>query len=268
MKVDPSRVSTAEELTAQLRALFEQSGKSYERFASDSGIGTSTLHELVNKSNSFPRRATVKAFVDACGQTPGPWLHAWERVDQARTKPARTSSQDLRAAVENLRGELEQARQQTFAAEVAREAGRQVTEQRISNLTLELASAHEELRAAQQECERLRASHATAAVLARIPPPTFKPARTDSAGEGKGYDSQAVVDLMERLRATMTLGLAATAQLLAFSALPHQRSLDVSDVGYRHHAYHEGFETDEVDAYLAALRDAVNEALEIPSSRF
>ncbi|MGW3148895.1 helix-turn-helix domain-containing protein [Streptomyces sp. NPDC001177] len=258
MAVDPDRITTVEELTVQLRTLFEESGKSYERFAADAGLGTATLHELVNKTDSFPRRDTVQEFVRACGQDPASWTRAWMRVDQARAKPARASVHDLRKAADDLRRELEQSRQQLFTAEVAREAARQVAEQQIGDLTAELAKVQERLEEAQHELQHLRDARAAAAVLTGIGHPSFRPAPTDAHRGGQGYDSTAVTAFMQNLRAAAAEGLAETAHLLAFHTLPHQSR---PFTGGSSALYNAGFLTEDVDAYLTAVRKAINEVL-------
>jgi hypothetical protein len=109
--------------------------------------------------------------------------------------------------------------------------------------------------------QRLGDARAAAAVLAQIGHPTFRPAPTDEHRGGKGYEAHNVGVLMENLRNAAAEGLAATAQLLAFHSLPHQHP--TSSNGHR--AYSLGFVTEDVDAYLGAVRKAVSEALRTPA---
>lgn len=96
--VDPRRIETRAEWTAALKKLFDRAGLSYRVLSERCGVATSTLQQMVT-GQSFPRAATVRLFVRACGQSdPQPWVDARNRVkasdgtmSRAPTPPAKAS---------------------------------------------------------------------------------------------------------------------------------------------------------------------------------
>jgi hypothetical protein len=82
--VDPSSIQSREEWTAALQALRDLAGLSYARLSERcGGISTSTLQKMVI-GESFPRAATVRLFVQACGvRDVQPWVNARNRVQAA-----------------------------------------------------------------------------------------------------------------------------------------------------------------------------------------
>ena len=245
MGVDPEQIATVADLTEQLRALFDQTGQSYERLGTSTGLAPATLHELVNKSDSFPRRDTVREFVLACRQDEGPWMRAWARVEQARARPVRPSTQDLRAEADSLRRDLEQARQQLFNAEVSREATGQVADKRIQELTHQLTSMRQELDQARQELDRQRPGQEAATALARLEQPRFR-----SAFGAGAYNPSYVRELMDGLHEAALEGPAAVIRVLTFISLGRMEGIN----GH-------GPAVDDVDNYLAAVRQAMNRLL-------
>jgi hypothetical protein len=87
MMADPSLIQTREGWTAGLRALRGRAGLSYAQLSDRcEGISTSTLQKMVT-GESFPRTATVRLFVRACGERDAqPWVDARNRVQAAEAR--------------------------------------------------------------------------------------------------------------------------------------------------------------------------------------
>ncbi|GAX57953.1 helix-turn-helix domain-containing protein [Streptomyces olivochromogenes] len=77
---DPRRIHTRDDLTRQLAELFHNGGWSIQRLAAESGLGRATVHGVINGTTDLPRSGTLKAFTEACGQKPEPWLEARARL--------------------------------------------------------------------------------------------------------------------------------------------------------------------------------------------
>jgi plasmid maintenance system antidote protein VapI len=78
--VNPSQIHTRAELTKQLVELFHKGGWSIQRLAAEADLGRATVHGMINGTTDLPRPATLKAFAEACGQNPQPWLEARARI--------------------------------------------------------------------------------------------------------------------------------------------------------------------------------------------
>jgi len=100
-RINPAQIRTREDLARQLEALFHRGGKSIQRRAQDARLAPATLHGMIN-GTSLPRASTLKAFVEACGEDPAPWLDARARVlregRQEARHPAADPSQQLRVS--------------------------------------------------------------------------------------------------------------------------------------------------------------------------
>jgi hypothetical protein len=78
MMINPAEIENAEELADQLDELRRRDGRSYQELAGAAHLSPATIHAMVN--GTFPRRDSLKLFVEACGGDSRPWLEAWNRV--------------------------------------------------------------------------------------------------------------------------------------------------------------------------------------------
>ncbi|GAA3068006.1 hypothetical protein GCM10010448_59170 [Streptomyces glomeratus] len=98
---DPRQIHTRDELIQQLAELFHSGGWSIQRLAATAGLGRATVQGVINGATDLPRSGTLKAFVEACGQKPEPWLEARARLlaaaRQARSGSATSQVRDRQA---------------------------------------------------------------------------------------------------------------------------------------------------------------------------
>ncbi|MEU1002860.1 helix-turn-helix domain-containing protein [Streptomyces tibetensis] len=88
---DPAAVETRAQLAHGLMELFQRTGLSYDRVATQTGLSTSTVHGMC-AGRSLPRAASLKLFVAACGGDPEAWAEALRRVKRGGTpSPAHRS---------------------------------------------------------------------------------------------------------------------------------------------------------------------------------
>ncbi|MGI5284653.1 hypothetical protein ACQEVF_15125 [Nonomuraea polychroma] len=81
--IEPSRIRTSTELTAQLVALFDRDPRGMQRLAADAGLGAGTVQHLLSGKTKIPHKETLKCLVQALGHEPGPWLEARARLAAA-----------------------------------------------------------------------------------------------------------------------------------------------------------------------------------------
>ncbi|TCO59404.1 helix-turn-helix domain-containing protein [Actinocrispum wychmicini] len=105
---DPRRIRTRAEWTSALQGLFKRAGLSYHVLSERcGGVARSTLQQMVT-GKSFPRAATVRLFVQACGESDTqPWVDARSRVaagDVAGSQPqaAPAGSREARAGKDSV----------------------------------------------------------------------------------------------------------------------------------------------------------------------
>ncbi|MFF4989725.1 helix-turn-helix domain-containing protein [Streptosporangium saharense] len=107
-RINPARIQTVQELTEQLAELFRQGGWSAHRLSAASGLSTATIHAMINGTTTLSRADTLKAFVEACGRPPGPWLQARARVaPTARRQPS--PDREIQSQLDALRARAELA---------------------------------------------------------------------------------------------------------------------------------------------------------------
>ncbi|MGA4999630.1 tetratricopeptide repeat protein [Streptomyces arboris] len=84
-RIDPAAIRTQDDLTRQLRALYASQGWSRHRLADAASLSSATVQAILNGRTHLPHTKTVRAFVEACGLDPEPWIAARGRIVAAET---------------------------------------------------------------------------------------------------------------------------------------------------------------------------------------
>lgn len=92
--IDPGKIHTRQQLTDQLAGLFHRGEWSHQRLAAAAELSPSTVLGIVKGTSGIPRAGSLRAFVTACGQLPGPWLVARRRVIEAEKFAANEERRD------------------------------------------------------------------------------------------------------------------------------------------------------------------------------
>ncbi|MFD5984141.1 ATP-binding protein [Streptomyces cyaneofuscatus] len=79
-RIDPAAIRTQDDLTGQLRALYASQGWSRHRLADAAALSSATVQAILNGRTHLPHTKTVRAFVEACGLDPEPWIAARGRI--------------------------------------------------------------------------------------------------------------------------------------------------------------------------------------------
>lgn len=114
VKIDPQLIQTRDELAEQLVALYHREGWSVHRLAEKSGLGVATVQGIVDGSTRMLRAKTLRQFVSACGEEPGPWCEARGRVVRGPQPPTRA---ELQAQFEDAVREARWANEARLRAE-------------------------------------------------------------------------------------------------------------------------------------------------------
>ncbi|MEV4878802.1 ATP-binding protein [Streptomyces cyaneofuscatus] len=88
-RIDPAAIRTQDDLTRQLRALYASQGWSRHRLADAASLSSATVQAILNGRTHLPHTKTVRAFVEACGLDPEPWIAARGRIVAAETDTRR-----------------------------------------------------------------------------------------------------------------------------------------------------------------------------------
>lgn len=84
-RIDPTAIRTRGDLAGRLMALYTMQGWSMHRLAGAAGLSPSTVQALLRGSGRLPHTRTVRAFVEACGLDPEPWIAARGRIVAAES---------------------------------------------------------------------------------------------------------------------------------------------------------------------------------------
>lgn len=236
---DPTAVSTADHLTAQLRILLGQSRISPEQLSQKSGVSVNTVRGMAKEGSRFPQQSTLEAVVEACGEDPKPWVDAWHRANDTRPRGERAGgTKSLQVQVDEL-------------TETVRELAEQV-----AKLTVERGLETE------ARADRVHREQAYHRFLVSLPEAGFtrtvwiNPALSPTLSPDEpSYPSKAVYAALSAVT-TMAARQAELPQLAAFlsamETFPLVQPRSVSDTEER--AVHKV----DVDFYFAGLRRCVS----------